>query len=526
MAGKAQPDLTGIMVPADLVASDYLVIAPVLVPLFAGAILLMFRRNPENQGWLATLALAITSVLALGLLQQVIETGPVTMTMGRWLPPFGISFSADLAGAMLALAGNVMALAATVYSTRDIDAGERRYGFYPFLMLMMAGVNGAFLTGDVFNLYVWFEVLLISSFGLIVLGSRRVQLDGTAKYAFLNLIATTMFLTATGYLYGVLGTLNMADIYLKVREPGVEGPLGTIAVLYFLAFAMKAAAFPLNSWLPASYHTPRIVVSAIFAGLLTKVGIYALLRISVMLLGPQRELFSVGIAWVAALTMLVGVLGALAQSDIRRVLGYLVISGIGTMLAGIAIASKTAIAGVVVYAIHSMIVMAALYLAAGMIGRMQQGFNLRQTGGIYAASPMFAAAFLILALSLSGLPPTSGFWGKFILVRAALETGAWWLAAIILISGLLATIAVFRIWIFAFWRGGPEGTRDGAEAWSVQPLDPGYRLAASLSIAVLTAMTLMIGLAPEALVSLSGDAAHEVLFPDRYVDSVFGGSGQ
>lgn len=521
--GETVTDLTGIMVEATLRPDDYLIIAPVVLPILFGAGLLMLRRRTEWHGRLALLGGVLLVFATFGLLAKVLGEGPVNMAMGRWLPPFGISFSVDRAGALFAFTSSLIALAGLVFSLADTSALERRYGFYPFFMLMMAGVNGAFLTGDIFNLYVWFEVLLISSFGLIVLGSERAQLDGTIKYAFLNLVATMMFLTAIGYLYGVLGTLNMADILLKLRETPLEGPVVTIGVLFMLAFAMKAAAFPLNFWLPASYHTPKIVVSAVFAGLLTKVGIYALLRVGLMLFAGEREILAPAIAWFAGLTMIVGVVGALAQSDIRRLLGYLVISGIGTMLAGLAIASQTAVTGTLVYAVHSMIVMTALYFAVGYMGSLTDGLELRVMGGLYKAAPLVAFCFLVLAFSVSGLPPTSGFWGKFVLVKSAVEIGAWWLALAILVSGLLTTIAIFRVWIFAFWRGGPEGTRDGAEAWKVETLEPGYRRYAMLALLMLTAATLGIGLVPEPLLSLAADAANGLLFPRPYVDSVLGG---
>ncbi len=519
-------DLTGIMVPADLSPSDFLIVTPVVIPIIFGALLVMLRSKPNWQSPVAITGLILAMLGSFGLLQQVIANGPITMTMGRWLPPFGISFTADLMGALFAFTGLFVALSGLFYSRFASTTLERRYGFYPFYMLMMAGVSGAFLTGDIFNLYVWFEVLLISSFGMIVLGSDRVQMDGTMKYAFLNLIATTMFLAATGYLYGMLGTLNMADIYAKLRSTDLQGPAYTLALMYLLAFGMKAAAFPLNFWLPASYHTPRIVVSAVFAGLLTKVGVYALLRTTVMLFGEQRDALATGIAWIAGLTMLVGVFGALAQTDIRRIFGYLVISGIGTMMAGIAVATQTGIAGTVIYAVHSMIVMTALYLTVGAIGRLCGSTDIREAGGVYAMSPMLAVAFLVLALSVSGLPPTSGFWSKFVLVKATLEIGAWWLAALIMISGLLTSIAVFRIWIFAFWRGGPEGTRDGAEAWTRVNLESGYRLNAGLAIGLLMFASFAIGLAPENLLSISADAARGLLHPTAYTDSVFGGLPQ
>lgn len=522
--GSEITDVTGILVNANLQPADFLIIAPVVIPILFSALLLMLRTRPAMQGRLAILGMALLALTCFGLLQRVLDTGPVTMTMARWVPPFGISFSVDIAGALLAFTSSVIALVGSIYASSTASKLEMRYGFYPFFMAMMAGVSGAFLTGDLFNLYVWFEVLLISSFGMIVLGSEKNQLDGTMKYAFLNLVATTMFLMATGYTYGLTGTLNMADIWIKVNSGLLEGPVTTIAILFFLAFAMKAAAFPMNFWLPASYHTPKFLVSAVFAGLLTKVGVYALLRITLMLFADQRDLFAEVIAWIAALTMIAGVFGALAQNDIRRIFGYLVISGIGTMLAGLAVGSVTAITGILVYAVHSMIVMTALYLAAGVIGRMMNSNDLRQVGGVYAAAPMFSAGFLVLALSASGLPPTSGFWGKFILVKATVEVGAWWLTAAILISGLLTSIAIFRVWIFTFWRGGPHGTRDGAEAWKAAPLAADYRMAVNISLGVLVLATFGLGVYPEILIGPAADGARGLLFPEAYINSVFGGN--
>lgn len=532
MAGKTtnSVDVSGILVDANVQLADYLIIAPVLIPIFFGAILLMIRRsdewteNPINwAGYITCLGMTLMMLASFALLIRVNAQGPITMTMGRWLPPFGISFSVDKLGALLTFVASLVALMGSIYSTAEAEEIDRRFGFHPFLMLMMAGVAGAFLTGDIFNLYVWFEVLLISSFGLIVLGSEKKQLDGTMKYAFLNLVATTMFLIATGYLYGLLGTLNMADIAMKLQNYDGSGPVKTIAVLYIAAFAMKAAAFPLNFWLPASYHTPRIVVSALFAGLLTKVGIYSLLRVAVMLFSFEREFAATVIAWLAGATMLVGVMGALAQNDIRRILGYLVISGIGTMLAGISVATLPALSGVIVYTVHSMLVMTALYLVAGLIGKMSGSFDLRKVGGLYAASPMLSAAFFVLCLAISGLPLTSGFWGKFILVKSTLEVvGAQWLAFVILLSGLLTTIAVFRIWIFAFWRGGPQGTPDGKENYQIVELDENYKMVSSLVIGILTLLVLLIGFMPEWLISYSADAAHSLQFPNEYIKSVFG----
>lgn len=518
-------DLSKAMNVAPVAAADWLIVAPVVLTVLGGALCLMTRKDTRLQPLIGVGTLALLVLVCAGLLARVLDKGVLTMVAGSWLPPFGIAFTVDLLGATLALTSSVVALAAGIYAMGDIDAPGRRYGFYPFLLLLMTGVTGAFLTGDIFNLYVWFEVLLISSFGLIVLGNERAQLDGAVKYALLNIVATTLFLAATGLLYGIVGTLNMADIAGKALEIGASGPLLTVAVLYFLAFAMKAAAFPVNFWLPASYHTPRIVVAAVFAGLLTKVGVYALLRIFAMLMPDARVVLADLIALVAIATMIVGVLGAIAQTDVRRLLGYLVISGIGSVLAGLAIGTSTAIGGAIFYAVHSIVVMTALYMAAGMMNTLGGSYSLRELGGLYRLSPAFAAVFLMLAFAVAGLPPFSGFWPKVVLVDAALRTGHGWLAASILVTGFLTTIAFGRVWIFAFWRGGAEGVADGTLAARAVPA----RAAGAdawLPILALLSIVVLLGLQPEAMMQVANQGAGTLLDPIGYVRSVFGEAAQ
>ncbi|MEL6437213.1 MAG: proton-conducting transporter membrane subunit, partial [Pseudomonadota bacterium] len=385
----------------------------------------------------------------------------------------------------------------------------------PFLLLMLAGVACAFLTGDLFNLYVWFEVLLISSFGLIVLGSRREQLDGAIKYSFLNLVATTLFLIAVAYTYGVFGTLNMADIAQRSVEMQDIGPRATIAAMFLFAFGMKAAAFPVNAWLPASYHTPLISVSAVFAGLLTKVGVYALLRLFMTMFPGDLPDLSFSIALLAAITMVLGALGALAQNDMRRALGYIVISGIGIMLSGLALASATGLSGTAFYATHSIVVMTALYLFIGIMGAQMGTFELRRAGGLYRRYPMMAFAFLVIVLAASGLPPLSGLWPKIYLVKASIDVGVWWLAAAILVSGLITTIALGRIFAFSFWRDVPE-VNDGRGADAPSLNNPALFAALGL-----TAASVVAGLYPEPFIQVADRIAFELMNPVEYIESIF-----
>ena len=519
-------DLAAALVLTPPPLGDWLVILPVVLMIGAGAVLLMVRKSVRLHGGIAIAALLLLVLVNGSLLLRVIENGPVTMVMGRWLPPFGIAFTADLFGATMALTASLVALAAGIFALKDIDGSGRRYGFYPFLMLLMAGVSGAFLTGDIFNLYVWFEVLLISSFGLLILGSRPEQIDGALKYAVLNLIATTLFLISVGYLYSLFGTLNMADIALKAGDLSGTAPLVTLTALFTFAFAMKAAAFPLNFWLPASYHTPRIVVSALFGALLTKVGIYALIRVTVMLLPVEREVLSPAIATLAILTLITGALGALAQSDIRKLAGYLVIAGIGNMLAGVAIGSPAAISGAIFYALHSMVAMTALYLVVGEAARrasllsgdenQANRWSLHTLGGLYRSSPGFTAVSLLVFLAVAGLPPLSGLWPKIMLLKAAMDINAWWLAAAILVSSFLVTLTLGRIVLLAYWRQGPESAA-GLERQTAVRGD--WRL--SLPLCALVLLAAGFGLFPEHLLSLTQSAAEGLAGPSAYIRSVF-----
>jgi multicomponent Na+:H+ antiporter subunit D len=541
---------------------QYLLILPVLICFVFGAGLLMMRRRMDRHPIVAIAGLVLLLVCDLALLVRIAEGGPISMAMGGWKAPYGISFTADLLSALFLSVAGFAGLACGIYAGASIDAEGRRYGFYPFLFMVMAGVSGAFLTGDIFNLYVWFEVMLIGSFGLLILGSEREQLDGATKYCFLNLIGATLFLLTIGYLYGVFGTLNMADIAVKSAALEGNGVLLTIASLFLVAFSMKAAAFPLNFWLPASYHTPRFVVSALFAGLLTKVGIYALIRVVLMLFPPERGGLGFVIAWMAALTMLIGALGALSQTDLRRMLNYVVIAGIGTILAGLAIPPvmesrtvaittgaagvlreaaegagfnngvsldgplATGLSGAVFYALHSVVVMTALYLAAGVAAFRNGSSSLHEMGGLWKRHPLFSAMFLVLLLGVSGLPPFSGFWPKMLLVRAAIAAELPWLAASVLVSGFLLTIACIRVFSLAFWRPLPAlaevGEGHPPEEVFRAP-QPGRPLAL-IPLVGLCLFVIVVGIWPEPLAELTYEAAHQILKPSAYLAVVLGGT--
>ena len=407
---------------------------------------------------LALLVVAAIIACEITLLQTVVESGPVSMTMGKWLPPFGISLTADAFGASFALAAAVVTFIVLLYAEADRPASAAGDGFHALVLLLLAGVTGSFLTGDMFNLYVWFEVLLISSFGLLVIGGRPIQLDGAVKYGFLNFLATSIFLLSLGLLYGLLGTLNMADI-MRVAPLANPAAMVGVAALMLLAFGMKAAAFPVNAWLPASYHTPPAAVAALMAGLLTKVGIYALLRTLVVVLPATRDVLEPVLVLLAVATLVIAPLGAIAETNLRRAIGFVVIGGIGAVLAGIAMPSAAGIGGAGLYIFHAMLTMTALYLVAGLIEKETGELDTRRMGGLYASSAPLSVLFLLLILGSAGVPPLLGFWPKLLLIEAGLAEASWSgsvLVGALLVNAVLTIIAGSRLWAHIFWRADIE----------------------------------------------------------------------
>ncbi len=487
------------------------VVAPVIVPLFSAAVLLLLRHSQGAQRVLATLSTAASVVVAAVLMAQVSSGGIQVVQFGGWTAPFGISFVADHLSAVMVLIASVMALASAVYALRDIDPERERSGFHPLFQVLLVGINGAFLTGDLFNLYVWFEVLLISSFVLLTLGGRRAQLEGGIKYVSVNLLSSMLFLAAIGLLYGLTGTLNMADLAIELRhqDPGL---VTTIAMLFMVAFGIKAAVFPLFFWLPASYHTPPIAISAFFAGMLTKVGVYALMRVFTLLFTGDVGYTHTILLWVGAFTMVSGVLTAAAQSDVRKILSFHIISQIGYMIMGLALYTPLALAGAVFYLIHNIVAKANLFLIAGIARRLTGSFDLGRIGGLFKAAPFLSALFLIAALGLAGIPPLSGFWAKLLVVLAALEAGVWWIAAVALGVGLLTLFSMTKIWQYAYWKPAPDDAPVGAA--------PSRLFYAP--VVGLAALTVLLGLWSTPLIGVADAAAAELLDPSRYVGAVLG----
>ncbi|WP_185984932.1 Na+/H+ antiporter subunit D [Aureimonas mangrovi] len=496
--------------------TDNMVLWPVLVPIATAALAAVFWDRPKAQRAVSLTGTVATFAASLALLYAVLSDGAQTAYFGGWSAPFGIVFAADRLGAAMAAITGLMAFATILYGLADVRKREERAGFHPLFHGMIAGVMGAFLTGDIFNLYVWFEIMLITAMGLLAIGRTRAQLDGVLKYAVLNLFSTLLFLMAVALLYGVTGTLNMADlaVVMPTLEPSIT--LTVSAMLFLCGFGIKAGYFPLFFWLPASYHTASVTVSAIFAGLLTKVGVYACFRVFTLIFSMDDPGLRMIVAWMAAGTMLFGVFGAAVQWDVRRILAFHIVSQIGYMLMGLALATPAALAGGIFYIVHHIVVKANLFLIAGAIHRASGTFDLRKSGGLMKRTPWLAVLFLIPALSLGGIPPMSGFWAKFMVIDASLEDGAWWLAGTALFVGILTLYSMSKIWTEAFWKD-PVLPRTTARSI------PAPMIAA---ITLLAAITVTIGIYAEPFVAFSQQAGAELVDPSAYVRAVLGENPQ
>ncbi|MGE8943964.1 Na+/H+ antiporter subunit D [Leptospira interrogans] len=492
---------------------------PIVFPLAGIALCALLWNRPRAQRIVSLSASAGLFASSICLLNATYDGTVLATQFGNWPAPFGITFVADMLSAAMVLITGVMAVAVGVYGlANDPEPFERAF-YHPLYQGLLFGVTGAFLTGDIFNLYVWFEIMLISSFGLLALGGRRAQLDAGVKYVALNLVATTLFLTAVGFLYGLTGTLNMADLARVLPTVENQGLVTALSILFLVTFGAKAAVFPLFFWLPAAYHTTSAPIVAIFAALLTKVGVYAIIRTFTLMFDGDSGYTAPIVGTIAALTMITGVLGAAAHFDIRRILSFHIISQIGYMLFGIAIATPLAIAGSILYVIHHIIVKANLFLIAGAVNRAGGSFHLKDLGGLYSGLPLLGVLFLIPALSLAGLPPLSGFWSKYAVIKASLDAGHIALAAAGLLVGLLTLYSMLKIWNEAFWKAAPDSTSTTIEIWRRDSRRRALMLTPIISLCL---MTLTIGLYAEPFVDFSMRAATQLIDKSAYINAVFG----
>ena len=517
---------------------------PVLIALIAAAATMFAGRRPRLQRAITLAALSAVVAVCAALLYLADRDGPIAVHVGGWgqsvagLGPLGITLVVDRLSALMLVVSSIVLLAVVCYAIgqgiRDGDDRQPVSIFLPTYLVLSAGVCIAFLAGDLFNLYVGFEVLLSASFVLLTIGATRERVRAGISYVMVSMVSSLIFLIGIALVYAATGTLNMAE--LATRLDGVtEGTRSALFAVLLVAFGIKAAVFPLSTWLPDSYPTAPAPVTAVFAGLLTKVGVYAIIRTHTLLFpgGGLDRLLMVA----ALLTMLVGILGAIAQSDIKRLLSFTLVSHIGYMVFGVALSSQLGMSGAIYYVAHHILVQTTLFLVVGLIERQAGASTLQRLGGLAAASPLLAFVFVVPALNLGGIPPFSGFIGKVALLEAGAQDGsvlAWTLVAGSVLTSLLTLYVVTRVWTQAFWRARTDAPEGGLAAASpsallddtedilladrtdVGRMPVGMVVPTGALIAVGLTLTVLAG----PIVAYTDRAAAEVMDRDRYISAV------
>ncbi|MEU4398749.1 Na+/H+ antiporter subunit D [Micromonospora orduensis] len=488
---------------------------PVVVPLLGAALTLLLATHPGIQRAVSVLCLAGTFIVAVVLLVQAYHYGPVVMVIGGWPAPVGIVLVADQLAALMLVVSSAVTLCVLLYS---VGQGRSETGettpvviFHPTYLVLTAGVTTAFLAGDLFNLFVGFEILLVASFVLITLGGTEARIRTGSTYVVVSILSSMIFLTAVGLVYAATGTLNLAQLSQRLDALPDRVRLA-LQLMLLLAFAIKAAVFPLSAWLPDSYPTAPAPVTAVFAGLLTKVGVYAIIRIETLLFpdGQVDDLLMV----VAGLTMLVGILGAVAQSDLKRLFSFTLVSHIGYMIFGVALSTAAGLSGAIFYVVHHITIQTTLFLVAGLVEERAGSTDLRRIGGLARVAPLLGVLFFVPAMNLAGVPPFSGFLGKLGLLQAGVAAGGPLPFALVgagTLTSLLTLYVASRVWNIAFWRAPRIATGE--------PVVQLPRLMIGATVALVAfglALTVLAG----PLFDVTTDAATDLLSRTPYVRAV------
>ena len=528
---------------------DFAQLAPlaVIIPFLGAALSLLLLRRNALQRTVAIGSLVLTLAVEALILGTTWNLGPQAVHLGGWEAPWGIVMVVDQLSSLMLVVSTVVSLAVLVYASGQGVADGDEEGpisiFHPSFLILVAGGSNAFLAGDLFNLYVGFEILLTASYVLMTMGGTVQRIRTGVTYVVVSVISSVLFLITIAMIYAATGTINMADLSVKL-----EGlPVGTqmqLHLMLLIAFGIKAAVFPLSFWLPDSYPTASAPVTAVFAGLLTKVGVYSIIRTETVLF-PGERLDDL-LMWVALLTMVVGILGALAQIDIKRMLSFTLISHIGYMIFGVAVGTQEALSATVYYVAHHIVIQTSLFLVAGLIERRGGSTNVDRLAGMARISPLLALLYLVPALNLGGIPPFSGFLGKTGLLQAGVDQGdglAYALVAGSVAVSLLTLLALIRVWNRVFLRAPedaeypdpillapvPAGSRflltsgavdDQAGRFAgkgdVRLMSPSMLGGASALVAAGVALTVFAG----PLFQLADNAAENLVRPERYVEAV------
>jgi multicomponent Na+:H+ antiporter subunit D len=497
----------------------------VILPLLAAALSVLVGRYRQVQRVAGLSTLTAHVAMAVTIAIRVDREGTAVVQAGDWPAPIGITLVADRFSAIMLVTASTVLLAVLVYAIGQPGAERNHVGFQSVYLILAAGVSAAFLAGDLFNLFVAIEMMLTASYVLITLGGRLDQVRTGMTYVVISIVASVLFLLALALTYASTGTVNLADLADRIIALP-DGTRAALATLLLVVFGIKAALVPLYFWLPDSYPTAPTAVTAIFAGLLTKVGVYAIIRTQTLLFAENTRPAAL-IVVVASLTMVIGVLGAVAQNDIKRILSFHIISQIGYMVLGLGLFTLAGLAAAVLYIIHHIVVKTTLFLVGGLIEQTNGTSRLSSLGGLVRTSPVIAGLFLVAALSLAGIPPFSGFPAKFAVYDATARSEQWVALAAATVVGLLTLFSMFKVWIGAFWSPAEDVTPVPGPSPDIHPstVENERRNGPLLMVLPTLALALVIlglGLAAGPLYELSERAAADLLNTRGYIDAVLG----
>lgn len=484
---------------------------PIVIPALAAILMMFMPKRVQLQRAMALGALVMTAIVSLFLVHTVSTEGIQTLNLGNWQAPFGITLVSDMLSALLVTTSTLLTLFIVWFAVHYFsDSYEGNY-LYISMLFLLVGVNGAFTTGDIFNLFVFFEVFLMSSYVLIVLGGRGVQLRESIKYLLVNIIASALFVMSVALLYGVTGTLNIADLAMKI--PLVDNPdaITVIGVLFVIVFGMKGALVPLHYWLPGAYVVAPTPILAMFGALLTKVGVYSILRTYTLLFDGNGEFLQTLLMVLAVLTIIIGMTGAIAYNDVKLIIIYNIMIAVGVILYGISVNTQTSLEGSLYYLIHDMIIKAVLFMLVGMMIGITKSGQLRDMGGLITRFPLFGWTFFVAALSLVGIPPLSGFFGKLLIVSGGMEEGELFGPLLVLLSSLFVLYSVMKIFLNGFW-GEAKREYDG-------PLVP-YTKRLIVPVFLLLIIAVAYGFGAEAIHPYITQAIEPLVNPEIYIDAV------
>lgn len=509
---------------------SWLVPLPVLLPLVGAGVNLAAVGRTRVQRTVSMSVLTAVLIVTGVLLFAADVRGPQVVQVGGWAPTEGIVLIVDRLAALMVIVSTVVTMGVLRYSIgqgrssfdEESDGHAPLPVFHPTMLVLSAGVSTTFLAGDLFHMYVGFEMLLAASFVLLTLGGTEARVRAGVTYVFVSLLSSMLFLVAIAMIYAATGTVNLAILATRLEMIPHDTSI-VLHLLLILGFCVKAAVFPMSGWLPDSYPTAPAPVTAVFAGLLTKVGIYALIRTQTLLF-PDGTLNTL-LMWAALASMLVGILGAVTQDDIKRMLSFTLISHIGYLLFGIALGSDAGMSAAIFYVMHHITIQTTLFLVTGLIERVGGTTASSHLGGLARISPLLGILFFVPAMNLGGIPPFSGFLGKVGLMQAGIEQGTW--LAIVLVVGsvvtsLLTLYAVARVWGRAFWGAPPQPE----EGMTYTPARTGKSRAMAAGVVMptmaLVAFTLALTVLAGPLFEITERASLDLLLREPYLLAVLG----